>query len=248
MMQWFRSYHGAPFDTKLAMVARRANVTRGHAASLWWAVLDFASQSNPRGSVKEIDAEEIAAAFDYEEELVVRVLEAMKHKETLINADGFLSNWNNRQVQKEDDGAAERKQRQREREKEECHAMSRDVTKCPALDTDKDKEKKEEKIARVTLEELSIDHVSDWLEGKRVAGKYLTIDEHGLLEMFKNYCGAKNPKYRDYVAAFKNSFEWERAPKKTGKAPAAKKANDENAAYLADLQKRMNGGKANVAV
>src|SRR3546814_446276 len=83
-MQWFRSHHGAPFDTKLALVAKRANVTRGHAASIWWAVLDRASQSSERGNVSGIDPEEIAAAFDYDEADVARVLDAMRHKSLLI--------------------------------------------------------------------------------------------------------------------------------------------------------------------
>src|SRR3546814_3365776 len=114
-MQWFRSHHGAPFDTKLALVAKRANVTRGHAASIWWAVLDRASQSSERGNVSGIDPEEIAAAFDYDEADVARVLDAMRHKSLLIAADNTLTGWDKRQVQREDDGAAERKRRQRSR-------------------------------------------------------------------------------------------------------------------------------------
>lgn len=72
--------------------------------------------------------------------------------------------------------------------------------------------KKAEKI-KISLSELSIEHIQDWLIEKRVAGKYLTIDEHRLLEMFKDYCQSKNPKYKDYVAAFRNSFEWNNTPK-----------------------------------
>lgn len=89
----------------------------------------------------------------------------------------------------------------------------------------------EERQSRVdTLDALQIDDVSDWLEKKRIGGKYLTIDEHALLEKFKNYCRAKNPKYKDYAAAFKNSFEWDNAPKK-------KKTNGS----LDDIRKAMEG-------
>ena len=68
----------------------------------------------------------------------------------------------------------------------------------------------------VTLDDLSVDHVAEWLAEKRSTGRYRDIDEHALLEKFKDYCLAKNPKYRDFVAAFRNSFGWESAPR-TGK-------------------------------
>ena len=77
------------------------------------------------------------------------------------------------------------------------------------------KEDKEVNITRAKkIDALSVNDVSDWLEQKRVAGKYITIDEHELLEMFKDYCRSKNPAYKDYVAAYRNSFKWTNAPKK----------------------------------
>lgn len=74
-------------------------------------------------------------------------------------------------------------------------------------------ERKKEKLAyaskkSVTLLELSVDHVREWLLQKRSAGRYLEHDEGFILEYFRNYCLAKNPKYRDYVAAYRNAFEW----------------------------------------
>ena len=233
-MQWFRTYHGAPFHTKLALVARRANVTRGHAASIWWAVLDYASRSEPRGNVSGIDAEEIAAAFDYSEEEVIRALEAMRHKSLLIDESDNLTGWEEKQISKEDNTAAERKRRQREREKKSSHEMSRPVTKCHALDIDTEIEIEEKEVTNVTskneivpreispkqksvtLDDLSVDHVAEWLAEKRSTGRFRDIDDHALLEKFKDYCLAKNPKYRDFVAAFRNSFGWESAPR-TGK-------------------------------
>jgi uncharacterized protein YdaU (DUF1376 family) len=67
---------------------------------------------------------------------------------------------------------------------------------------------------RVTLKELEVEHITEWLQGKRAGGKYLTIDEHRLLEMFKDYCQSKGKQYKDYVAAYRNAFEWHNAPKK----------------------------------
>ena len=70
------------------------------------------------------------------------------------------------------------------------------------------------KKEKVSLDNLSLDHVKDWLTTKRVAGKYLTIDEHRLLEKFKDYCRGNGKRYKDYVAAFRNAFEWQNAPTK----------------------------------
>lgn len=72
--------------------------------------------------------------------------------------------------------------------------------------------KKSEKL-KISLEDLSINHIEDWLIEKRVSGKYLTIDEYRLLEVFKDYCQSNNKTYKDYVAAFRNSFEWNNTPK-----------------------------------
>lgn len=80
--------------------------------------------------------------------------------------------------------------------------------------------KKEKELLRsnskkkIGFEDLTIDHIAVWLNGKRATGKYLTIDEHALLEKFKDYCRSKNPKYSDYLAAFRNSFGWANAPTK----------------------------------
>lgn len=67
---------------------------------------------------------------------------------------------------------------------------------------------------KINAETLSIEHVQEWLDGKRSEGKYLEIDEFGLLEKFKNYCRSKTPKYKDYPAAFRNAFEWQNVPLK----------------------------------
>jgi uncharacterized protein YdaU (DUF1376 family) len=64
------------------------------------------------------------------------------------------------------------------------------------------------------LEKLSVDDIAQWLNGKRASGKYLMIDEYRLLEMFKDYCMSKGKRYKDYVAAYRNAFEWHNAPRK----------------------------------
>jgi hypothetical protein len=65
-----------------------------------------------------------------------------------------------------------------------------------------------------SFEDLTIDCIQPWLDQKRACGKYLTIDEYELLEMFKDYCRSKKPKYSDYTAAFRNAFKWKNIPTK----------------------------------
>lgn len=70
------------------------------------------------------------------------------------------------------------------------------------------KEKKE-KVPRISLDELSVDHIRDWLARKRTEGRYLDYDEYFILEYFVNYCKSKGKKYEDYIAAYRNAFEWD---------------------------------------
>jgi uncharacterized protein YdaU (DUF1376 family) len=73
---------------------------------------------------------------------------------------------------------------------------------------------------KVSLEELSVNHIRDWLAKKRTQGKYLEHNEHDILETFKNYVESKQkkgkPLYENFIAAYRNSFEWDRNQPKTG--------------------------------
>lgn len=62
---------------------------------------------------------------------------------------------------------------------------------------------------KLTLDELSVVHISDWISEKRAEGKYINHDENFILEYFKNYCKSKGKKYDDYIAAYRNAFEWD---------------------------------------
>jgi len=76
------------------------------------------------------------------------------------------------------------------------------------------------KKKQVTLEELSVNHVQEWLAKKRIEGKYLHHDEQAIIETFKNYCESKTkeggkPRYENFIAAYKNAFDWDRCQPKT---------------------------------
>lgn len=73
---------------------------------------------------------------------------------------------------------------------------------------------KETTRKRVTLDGLSVDHIAEWLAQKRGQGKYLDHDEHFILEYFRNYCKSKGKTYADYIAGYRNAFEWDRCQPK----------------------------------
>lgn len=75
---------------------------------------------------------------------------------------------------------------------------------------------KEKNKRKVTLKDLSIEHIEDWLNEKRSKGIFTDIDEHLLLEKFKDYCTSKGKTYKCYLAGFRNAFQWNDAPKLRG--------------------------------
>lgn len=94
-MEWYRAYHGMPYDPKLKVVARRSGQPMAFVVAVWACVLDAASQHDPRGTIN-IDPEEIAVFQDMELEVVEKILEALRSK-NLIDEDNHLTNWHKRQ-------------------------------------------------------------------------------------------------------------------------------------------------------
>jgi hypothetical protein len=149
-MDWFRSWHGAPTDTKWLVIARRAKTIPANAAYVFWALEDYASQHADRGSVKGFDVEVCATYSGIEEDTISAILAALREKGIITDADR-LSAWEKRQPKREDD-STERVRLMRERERLEqlerellergatpekqdvtqCNAMERDATQCNA--------------------------------------------------------------------------------------------------------------------
>lgn len=137
-IQWWRSWHDAPMDHKWSVIAARSCVKAGIVSAIAWALMDYASQANPRGSVKGFDTEMYSVFSGFEEVEIVAVIQAMTDK-GIIDEDGNLTNWKKRQPDREDD-SSERVARFRE--------MKRNVTQCNAekrlrerVDKDKDTDK-----------------------------------------------------------------------------------------------------------
>ena len=124
-MEWYRAYHGMPYDPKLKVVARRSGQPMAFVVAVWACVLDAASQHDPRGTIN-IDPEEIAVFQDMELEAVEAILAALKSKD-LIDEDNHLTNWHKRQHTT----SAERVKKHRDGKKRDVtprNTKKRDVT------------------------------------------------------------------------------------------------------------------------
>lgn len=119
MMEWFRSHHGAPFDPKWQLVARKSGQTRHLVVAVAWALLDCASQAEDRGCVDGFDVEAVAGALDADEAAVDAIVAAMRTLKRPVIADGRLAAWDRRQPKREDATAAERMRRHRAAKKSE---------------------------------------------------------------------------------------------------------------------------------
>lgn len=112
-MKWFRWYHGTVDDRKWLVISRRSGQDRAVVIAVWCALLEFASQAEERGCVRDFDCESLDALLDARDGACASVLAALVEKGLV--RDGRLSAWDKRQPRREDEGAAERQRRRRQR-------------------------------------------------------------------------------------------------------------------------------------
>jgi len=95
-MNWYKAFHGLPYDPQLAVVAKRAGISRAEVLALMIALMDHASQNNPRGSLERLDTEKLALALDLDVSQIETSLQALRDK-GMVGADNTLSDWAGRQ-------------------------------------------------------------------------------------------------------------------------------------------------------
>jgi hypothetical protein len=110
-MDWFKSYHGAPTDTKWLLVAKLGDTLPGIVSAVWWALLDHASQADERGNVTRFDHEAYAAFSGFDATSVARVLLVLRER-GLIDATSNITSWSKRN---RNDYSTDRVRRYRER-------------------------------------------------------------------------------------------------------------------------------------
>jgi hypothetical protein len=134
-IDWFRSWHGAPTDSKWLLIAKRAGVAPGMVSAVVWALFDHASQNEQRGNVDDFDVETYAVFSGFEEANVVSIIAALKEKAVIVS--GTLSAWEKRQPKREDNST--------ERVREHRNAMKRNVTQGNAREDKSRIDKKEDR-------------------------------------------------------------------------------------------------------
>lgn len=147
MASWFRSWHGAPTDTKWIVVARRANVIPGIVSAVFWELEDYASQADERGSVAGFDVETYCAFSGFLESDVTAIINAL-HDKGVIGPDDRLTAWDKRQPKREDDSTDRVRNWRAEKRNDVTpslqqpvthgNAMKRSVTHGNNTDTDTD--------------------------------------------------------------------------------------------------------------
>lgn len=78
-------------DPKWPVVARRASCRVADVAAIWWALEDYASQQDDRGSIEGFDPEQAAVYFQIEQTAVQAVMQALADKQCLTGKR--IANW-----------------------------------------------------------------------------------------------------------------------------------------------------------
>ena len=94
-MEWYRAYHGMPYDPKLQVIAKRTGQPMAMVVAVWICLLDAASQHASRGVIA-IDPEEIAVIQGMELAVVEAILQAFRDK-GMIDKNSRLASWDKRQ-------------------------------------------------------------------------------------------------------------------------------------------------------
>ena len=142
MTSWFRSWHGAPTDSKWLVVASKAKVSPGMVSAVVWALLDYASQHEDRGSIEDFDVETYAAFSGFEQKQIDQVIKALTDKELIVK--GRLTAWEKRQPKREDNSAP-RVTEYRKRKARQGNDSKRNVThgNAPEREIDRTERKKD---------------------------------------------------------------------------------------------------------
>ena len=144
---WVRLWSGMTTDPKWQTVARKSGQPRSLVIALFTHLMLEANDADERGSLADVDVEDVASALDCDEEAVVAILEAMEGR---VIEDGFLSGWDRRQPVREDSGnpqtgalsSTERSRLHREKKRLEtqCNARNDDATRCNAPEAEAEAE------------------------------------------------------------------------------------------------------------
>ena len=204
-MKWFRFYNEVLDDPKVQQLTPEL-------FKFWVNILCIASKNDGKLPSIEAISYHVRASVSATQCLIDALLEARLLQEFSNQHSEWLAPhaWQKRQYKS--DTSSERVKRFR-------NTKRNNIVTPPDTDTDTEQiknKKTKAKKTKVSLDELSVNHIQEWLAKKRVEGKYIHHNEHDILETFKNYCISKGKKYENFIAAYRNAFEWDRCQPKSG--------------------------------
>jgi len=138
-ISWWRSWHGAPTDLKWQTIAARAGSKPGVVSAVVWALIDYASQHQERGTVTGFDTETYAIYSGFPENEVLAIIQAMTDKKVIV--DGKLANWDKRQPKSEAEIERVTEYRKKKRALQdvtECYEQLQEITQEKDTDTERD--------------------------------------------------------------------------------------------------------------
>ena len=141
MTDWVRLWHDMPTDPKWRVIARRSGQPLPCVIAVFNLLMVNASaNADDRGTLRNWDDEDAAAALDMEPEEIAAIKQAMQGK--VLNGDR-LTGWEKRQPKREDNSSAARVAKHRETKR---NAEKRTVAhgNAPETETETETEKKEE--------------------------------------------------------------------------------------------------------
>ena len=118
---------------------------------MWIILLDYASQSTERGKVNNLEIEEIAIMAQLDNELVTRILAAMRSR-GMLQDDGTITTWNKRQ--RDDSRERVRRFRNKQQQPVTAHVTEPTVT-CNDLVTRTEQNRTEQRRTETPLAESS---------------------------------------------------------------------------------------------
>lgn len=219
MIDWFRHRHGLTTDAKLAFVAKRTKIHRAFVVFLWSHLLERASAADDRGSIACVDRDEVAFALDMKRPQVDALMAEFEGR-GLIFQDR-LTTW-----EKHHPGAAtstERvkmfRERQRASDAEDDETFqkrswnAKETGETPFIYSSDSRSESEgegageggRKRAKPKVSKRCRDLADLTLDGDLAAiAAEEGRDGDRELRKFQDYCVAKDVRYADYRAGFRN--------------------------------------------
>ena len=109
-----------PRDGKFKLIAHKAKTTMPNVLSVWLWLLDYASQQDTRGDIKDLDPEEVDVYYAFDEGTTQKILDEMECRNLI--ADGRVQHWERFQSNEAE------KNRERQKRFREKHSAKNNVT------------------------------------------------------------------------------------------------------------------------